>query len=319
LIGDAEAVLGHLVPVERELQDDAGRWYLTRLHPYRSNDDRIEGVVVTFIDITDRKDAERMRLELQTQEQAAAAGKIIREKEGELARVSRTLMVGELASSIAHDVNQPLAGVVTNAEAGLRWLNGEKPNIPEAVNSLELIVRDGNRASAVIQRVREFVKSGSNGAEAVDLREVIRDTISLVRFDLEKQKVAVTQDLSEKLPLVHGDRVQFEQVILNLLVNSVEAMSSVNNRPREIVVKAQNSSDGPLVSIQDSGIGVDAAQIDKIYDAFFTTKPTGVGIGLSISRSIIQAHGGRIWAANNDGHGLTVGFCLPANNASDSL
>jgi two-component system CheB/CheR fusion protein len=313
---DAESVLSRLVPIERELQDDAGKWYLTRINAYRSNDDRIEGIVVTFIDITDRKDAERMRLELASKEQAAASEKAIREKEAELARVSRTLMVGELATSIAHEVNQPLAGVVTNAEAGLRWLKGEMPNLPEATNSLQMIVRDGNRASAVIQRVREFVKNESNGAANVDLKEIIRDTISLVQFDLEKHRIALSLELSDTLPSVHVDRVQVEQVILNLIINAIEAMASVNGRSHKLTVSALSSSDGAQVSVSDSGTGVDPVQMDRIYDPFFTTKPAGVGIGLSISRSIIQAHGGRIWATNNDGQGLTVRFSLPASNST---
>lgn len=311
---DAEAVLDRLVPIERELQDDAGKWYLTRMHPYRSIDDRIEGVVVSFIDITDRKEAERMRLELQAKEQAVASERMMREKEGELARVSRTLMIGELATSIAHEVNQPLAGVITNAEAGLRWLDSQTPNVGEAKNSLALIVRDGHRASSVIRRVREFVKNESNGATALDIREAIRETIALVRFDLDQNQIAVSLDISEGLPLVKGDRVQLEQVILNLTINAVEAMASVNDRPCELTVSAEKSSNEEvLVSIRDSGIGIDLNKIDRIYDAFFTTKPAGVGMGLSISRSIIEAHGGRIWTKRNDGPGLTVQFILPTN------
>ena len=236
LRGDAEAVLKRLVSVERELQDDGGKWYLTRMHPYRSNDDRIDGVVVTFIDITDRKDAERMRLELQAREQLIASEKAMREKEVELARVSRTLMVGELATSIAHEVNQPLAGVVTNAEAGLRWLNGETSDVNEAKNSFQL--RDGNRASSVIRRVREFVKNESNGTAALDMREIIRETIALVRFDLDKNRIAASVDISEALPRVNGDRVQLEQVILNLMINALEAMASVNDWPRELRVSS---------------------------------------------------------------------------------
>jgi two-component system CheB/CheR fusion protein len=314
---DAEGVLGRLVPVERELQDDAGKWYLTRINPYRSNDDRIEGVVVTFIDITDRKDAERMRLEIRVREQTSASEKVIREKEAQLARVARTLMVGELATSIAHEVNQPLAGVITNAEAGLRWLESKTPDLHETKNSLALIIRDGNRASAVIRRVRDFVKNEGSPAAALDIGEIIRETIALVGFDLEKNRIAVSLDVADGLPLINGDRIQLEQVILNLVINAVEAMASVNDRSCELFVSAQKSSDGGvLVSIRDSGVGVVPAQIDKLYDAYYTTKPTGVGMGLSISRSIIQAHGGRICAISNDGPGLTVQFSLPVGDAN---
>jgi two-component system CheB/CheR fusion protein len=317
LTNDAQAVLTRLVPVERELQDDAGRWYLTRVHPYRSNDDRIEGIVVTFIDITDRKDAEEIRLEFQKREQSVVADKVMREKEAELARVSRTLMVGELASSIAHEVNQPLAGVVTNAEAALRWLDGGAPNIPEAQDSLTLIVRDGNRASSVIRRVREFVRNESNGSAILDIREIIRDTIALLQFDLEKNQIALHLDFSDRVPMIRGDRVQLEQVILNLIVNASEAMTSVKDRQRELRVSvAESAEERVVVSIRDSGVGIDPQQIDKVYDAFFTTKPSGIGMGLSISRSIVEAHGGQILVLPNAGPGVTVQFSLPADKSS---
>ena len=315
LRNDAEAVLDRLIPVERELQDDGGKSYLTRVHPYRTNDDRIDGIVVTFVDITDRKEAERMRLELSSREQTAASDKVLREKELELARVSRTLMIGEFATSIAHEVNQPLAGVVTNAEAALRWLDGLSPNVAEVKNSLTLIARDANRAGAVIRRVRDFVKNENNGTAELDIREVIRETISLVGFDLKKNRIGVSLDFSDELPLVRGDRVQLEQVILNLMINAVEAMALADGRPRELSVSARNSTaEGVVVSVRDSGVGIDH-DIDKIFDAFYTTKPTGIGMGLSISRSIVQAHGGRIWGTRNEGPGLTVQFSLPAHEA----
>ncbi|QOY90052.1 CheR family methyltransferase [Paludibaculum fermentans] len=311
---DAETVLGGLVPVERELQDDAGKWYLTRIRPYRDSDDRINGVVVTFVDITDRKDAERMRLEIQARQQATATEQAIRKKEAELARVSRTLMVGELATSIAHEVNQPLVGVITNAQAGLRWLEGAAPNIDEARQSLELIVRDGNRAGNVIQRVRAFVKKESSGAAALDLGQVVRETITLLEFDMEHKGISLVLDISEGLPLIHGDRTQLEQVILNLVINAVEAMAGVEDRPCELVVSVKSAgAAGVLVAVGDSGTGMDPNHIDRICDAFFTTKANGVGMGLSISRSIIEAHGGRIWATQNDGPGLTVQFSLPVD------
>jgi two-component system CheB/CheR fusion protein len=317
LIKDAQNVLSSLVPLERELRDDNGRWYLTRVHPYRSADDRIEGIVVTFIEVTDRKDAERIRLELQKREQSAISDKIMREKEAELARVSRTLMVGELATSIAHEVNQPLAGVVTNAEAALRWLDGGKSNIPEAKNSLTLIVRDGNRASAVIKRVREFVKNESNGSTVIDIREIIRETIAFMQFDLEKNRVVLHLDFADHLAMIRADRVQLEQVILNLIVNATEAMAPIKDRRRELRVSVSESGDQKVVvSIRDSGVGIDPQQINKVYDAFFTTKPSGIGMGLSISRSIVEAHGGQILVLPNAGPGVTVQFSLPADKST---
>lgn len=316
LLRDAKAVLGSLIPVDRELQHDAGGWYLTRLHPYRSGDDRIEGVVITFIDITDRKRAEQMHLELVASEQAVASEKALREKEAELARISRAMMVGELGTSIAHEVNQPLTGVVTNAEAGLRWLDGATPDIAEVKNSLNLIIRDGNRASAVIRRVREFVKNESTGSRAVDIGEIVRETFAMVQFDLEKRGIAVTLDIAKELPPLRGDRVQLEQVLLNLIVNAMDSMNSANARPLELRVSAENSDRSVVVGVRDSGIGIAPEQIDRIWDAFYTTKPMGVGMGLSISRSIVEAHGGKIWATLNDGPGLTVQFSLPVNRSS---
>lgn len=227
-------------------------------------------------------------------------------------------MIGELATSIAHEVNQPLAGVITNAEAGLRWLDTGAPNIEEVKNSLEMVVRDGNRASKVIQRVREFTKNESNGEKALDLREVIRETIALIQSELQRNKIAVSFDFPDTLPAVSGNPGQLEQVVLNLIVNAVEAMSATNGHARELSISARQSPDGVLVAIRDSGVGVDPANIDKIYDAFFTTKATGVGMGLSISRSIVQAHGGQIWATHNEGPGLTVQFNLPTASGNAS-
>lgn len=311
---DAQAVLSRLVPVEREVDDDAGRSYLTRIHPYRNNDDRIDGIVVTFIDITDRKESERLRLELQTRQQAIAGEKALREKESELARISRALTVGELATTIAHEVNQPLAALVTNAEAGLRWLGNEPPNLEEAKRSLTLIVRDGNRAGSIIKHIRQFVKNDSHRTPGLLVAEIVRDTIALVHFDLEREGVALRVEVPKGLPSISGNRVQLEQVILNLVTNAREAMAHVNDRPHELVISAAASdADGVVISICDSGIGADPLDIEKIYEAYFTTKPAGVGIGLSISRSIIEAHGGRIWATRNEGPGLTIHFSLPAD------
>ena len=226
-------------------------------------------------------------------------------------------MVGELATSIAHEVNQPLAGVVTNAEAALRWLDGGKSNIPEAKNSLTLIVRDGNRASSVIRRVREFVKNETSGATALDVREIIRETLAFLQFDLEKNQVALRLDLSDRVPAIRGDRVQLEQVILNLVINACEAMAPVKDRLRELRVSVSESDNqNVVVSIRDTGVGIDPQQIDKVYDAFFTTKPSGIGMGLSICRSILEAHGGQISVVPNAGPGVTVQFSLPADRSN---
>ena len=311
LRGDAEAVLMRLTPIERELQDDSGRWFITRVHPYRGSEDKIEGVVVTFIDITDRKEAERVRLELQAAQSKAAAENVLRQKEAELARTSRTLMVGEFATSIAHEINQPLAGVMTNAEAGLRWLNGETPNISEIRNSLDLIVRDSRRASEVIQRVRSFVKGAHPEIDTLDIKEVIEDTLLLLREQMQRNRIALHLDVAHDV-LVLGDRIQLQQVFLNLIINAFEAIASVPDGARELSLTAQKEAEGRvLVTVRDSGAGLDSESIGKMFEAFFTTKSTGTGMGLAISRSIIQAHEGRIWAEKNKGPGISVHFTLP--------
>jgi len=179
-------------------------------------------------------------------------------------------------------------------------------------SSLALIARDGNRASEVIRRIREFLKKDSQQIAPLDISAVVKEAVALVRDDLLKRKAALRLELSDGIPPVRGDRIQLQQVILNLIMNGSEAMASLKNGSRELVVIAQRSgSDKVLVAVRDSGAGMDPENADRIFDAFFTTKPTGMGMGLSISRSIIEAHGGRIWAEPNDGPGLTVQFTLP--------
>ena len=276
-------------------------------------------ILLAFEDITARKRVEQRRLEDQAEKLTLASERALREKDAELARIARTLTIGELATSIAHEINQPLAGVVTNAEAGLRWLVADPPDIHEARESLMLIVRDGNRASAVIRRIRAFLKKEDGVSASVDLKETIQETIGLAQPALLKAQVAVCLDISGEIPPVRGDRLLLQQVILNLVTNACEAMESVTSRPREMVVKVQAPIEGGvLVSVRDSGVGVDPQQIDKICSAFFTTKPAGIGMGLSISSSIVEAHGGRLWAMPNDGPGLTVQFSLPAENENRS-
>jgi len=267
---------------------------------------RVVGASKIARDITERKRIEQERREL-------AVAIALRETEAELARVTRALTVGELSTSIAHEVNQPLAAVVTNAEAGLRWLNGQTPNLREARESLALIVRDGNRASEVIRRIREFLKKDSVEAAQLDINDVVREAVFFARGDLLKSQVTLRCELCAELPPVRGDRVQLEQVILNLIINAREAMAPVADGQRELVMISQKfAGDGVLVAVRDSGAGVNPQDIERLFTAFFTTKSKGMGMGLSISRSIIEAHGGRIWAVLNDGPGLTVQFTLPA-------
>ena len=291
--------------------DGVERWIRMSAVPFHGPDGRVTSALTLLQDIEEERRAEERRAELLAKERALAAERALRETEAELARVVRALSVGELATSIAHEINQPLAGVITNAEAGLRWLNGGAPNIQEARDSLALIARDGNRASSVIRRIREFLRKESQHSASLDLREVIQEAVALAHADLAKRNILLRIDLPSDLPSVRGDRIQLQQVILNLVMNGAEAMAATTGT-KELLVTSERSADGQIVTaVRDSGIGINPQDLPRIFEAFFTTKPTGMGMGLSISRSIIEAHGGRIWAVCNDGPGLTVRFALP--------
>jgi two-component system, LuxR family, sensor kinase FixL len=285
----------------------ASHWAL-----HRDENGRPVSILETNIDITER-------LQLIAKERALESEKALREAEAELARVLRALSVNELASSIAHEVNQPLAGVVTNAEAGLRWLSAPVPDPEEAKASLALIVRDGNRASAVIRRIREFLKKGNPLPASIDPNEVIQEVIALTRSEVAKRRTELRTQLTAGLPPVSGDRVQLQQVILNLILNAVEAMADAPE-PRELTVISGYAAEGDvLIAVRDRGAGIGPQDMPRIFQAFFTTKPAGMGMGLSICRSIVQAHGGRIWAEANPGAGITVQFTLPAEKAAEAL
>lgn len=257
--------------------------------------------VGTTMDITARKQAEDA----------------LHEAREELTRVARAVTIGELTASIAHEVNQPLAAVVTNGNAGLRWLAGDAPNLDEARQALRRIIRDGNRASDVIAKIRLLVQKAGTAKEEFDLKEAIAETITLAQAEMRRRDVALSTTVSDDLPAVIGDRVQLQQVILNLIMNGIDAMSEVSNRPRELVIAvAQDLPDKIRVSVRDSGTGIEPQNLTRVFQAFYTTKPYGIGIGLSISRSIIEAHGGRLWAVQNEGPGATFQFTLPTHAAS---
>jgi PAS domain S-box-containing protein len=273
----------------------------------------------SIVDITGQKRLVAQRAELRAKERALVSERALRKTEAKLASVVQALSAAELAASIAHEVNQPLSGVVMNAEAGMRWLGGDPPNIQEARESLALIARDGSRASAVIRRIRDSLKKGTRIADSVDLNELVQETVILARANLEKQQVTVHSEFASGNPRVSGDRVQLQQVILNLLVNAAEAMASVAGA-RELRTDVSRNGKGAIaVAVRDSGTGVRPQDAPRLFEAFFTTKPDGMGMGLSISRSIIEAHRGRIWAEVNDGPGLTVRFELPAEGASEAV
>jgi len=230
----------------------------------------------------------------------------------ELARIMRTTTVGELAASIAHEVNQPLAAIVTNGNACLRWLSAKPPNLHEAKSALERIVRDANRAAEVIARIRTFLERGSRQRIDVDVNQVISEVIAMVQSEFRTKAVSLIRPPADLLPLARADRVQLEQVILNLMVDAIDSMRLVTDRARVLEIEAARHGEHMLrISVRDSGVGLDPEERDKIFQAFYTTKPDGLGMGLAISRSIVEAHGGRLWVTPNSGPGATFHLTLP--------
>jgi C4-dicarboxylate-specific signal transduction histidine kinase len=252
---------------------------------------------------------EELRIEITERKQAEEA---VRQAQAELAYVTRVMTLGELATSIAHEVNQPLAAVVTNGNACLRWLAGAAPNLDEAREAVRRIIRDGKRAGEVIARTRALVRKTGTEMERLDLNEAIREVVALTHAEVRRHGVALQTELAGDLPPVLGDRVQLQQVILNLAMNSLEALASVADRPRELLIGSRHDeSDQVLVAVQDCGIGIDRENTENIFNAFYTTKSHGMGMGLAIGRSIVENHGGRLWATANEGPGATFQFTLP--------
>jgi PAS domain S-box-containing protein len=242
----------------------------------------------------------------------------LHEAQANLAHVTRVTALGELAASIAHEVNQPLAAVVTNAAACLRWLDRDPANLNEARATLRSIINDGNRAGEVIQRVRALVNKTTD-RKALHINEVVNEVMSLVQHGLFSHQVALRLELAPALPPVLADRIQLQQVILNLVINGIEAMQPVTDRPRELVIRTrQDETDQVLVTVSDCGVGVAAEDVDRLFDAFFTTKSDGMGMGLSICRSIVDAHGGRLSASGNTGPGATFQFTLPLHQEDNT-
>jgi C4-dicarboxylate-specific signal transduction histidine kinase len=247
-------------------------------------------------DITERKQLERALLKTQT----------------ELAHLSRVMTLGELTSSIAHEVNQPLAAVVTNGHACLRWIAAEPPNLNKVRESVASIIQQAARAGEVITRIRALAKKATPQKTALRIDELIFEVIGLVGGELAKHHVFLETELEPGLPLVFGDRVQLQQVVLNLIANGIEAMSTVTGRPRDLSIATKTTEGGQiLISVRDCGSGLASELINHVFEAFFTTKQAGIGLGLSISRTIVETHGGRLWATANPAHGATFQFTLP--------
>jgi PAS domain S-box-containing protein len=276
-----------------------GRRYLAATYsPLRPTSERVEAVLAIGRDLTEH----------------VLASEALREAQAELAHVTRVTALGEMAASIAHEVNQPLTGVVTYGGACLRWLDREVPRIDQARSAVEQMIESARHASDVIARIRALSKKGALETAQLDINKTIDDVIALIRREIDVHGVALQLDLEASLPAIDGDRIQLQQVIMNLLMNSIQAVSSVTGRRRELRIRTrEHGSDQILVAVEDSGIGIEPEHIGRLFNAFFTTKPDGMGMGLSICRSIIEAHGGRLWATANVPHGATFQFTLPVN------
>jgi len=240
------------------------------------------------------------------------AAEALRQAQADLAHVSRVTTMGELTTSIAHEVNQPLAGIVTNAGACLRWLAGDTPNLQEAREAAQRIIRDGNRASEVVTRIRALATKADTEKQPLDLNDAVQEVLALTQAELRRNAVILRGELASDLPHVLGDRVQLQQVVLNLVMNGIEAMSAVRDRPRVLTIRTQRGEgDQVRVTVQDSGAGLDSKSEENIFKAFYTTKRGGMGMGLSISRTIVENHGGRLSTVPGNEPGATFQFTVP--------
>jgi C4-dicarboxylate-specific signal transduction histidine kinase len=257
----------------------------------------VEQFVCTMMDVTERKQAEKAR-------------EALRLAQADLARVSRVTTMGELSASLAHEVSQPITATVLDARTCLRWLMHDPPDIEEARAAAMRIVNEGKRAVDIMSRIRQLFGKGPSERELVDVNETIREMIVLLRGEAAQNNILVVTDLATDVPPVMADRVQLQQVLMNLILNGIEAMKDADGT-RELAIKSRRTeTDQVLVSVDDTGVGLPPEQMEQIFNAFFTTKPHGTGMGLRISRSIIESHGGRLWAADNSPRGASFYFTL---------
>jgi C4-dicarboxylate-specific signal transduction histidine kinase len=249
--------------------------------------------------------------------QLMQASEALREAQMKLAHVNRVTAMGQLTASIAHEIRQPLAVAAGSARAASRWLGTQPPNLDEAQAALGLIAEAANRANDFVDRIRNLIKKAPPQKDSLEISEAIREVIALTHGEVEKNRVLLQTQLAEDLPVIQADRVQLEQVILNLVINAVEAMSGSEGSRELLIRTGKDASGGVLVAVQDSGPGLSPESFDRLFEAFYTTKPSGMGMGLSICRSIVEAHGGRLWAAPHDGPGATFQFTLPIHGEDD--
>jgi PAS domain S-box-containing protein len=269
----------------------SSRWALQR-----GENGQPEAVLQINTDITERKRAAENLVSMQNQ----------------LAHMARVTTMGELAASIAHEINQPLAAVVTNGNASLRWMNLAEPNLDEARAAVTAIVQQGRRASDIIARIRALMTKSPPQMSQLEINGLVREVLKLIDHEVQRNKVVLRAELAGDVAVVVGDRVQLQQVVLNLVMNAVEATCAAAESPKEVLVTSRNEDSQVIVAVQDSGVGIDPENLSQLFNPFFTTKPHGMGMGLAISRSTIQSHGGRLWAASNPGRGATFQFTLPA-------
>lgn len=274
--------------------DGQYRWFLWRVSPFFDGDGKLTQWFGINIDIENRKRAEEE----------------LRQAQNELAHMTRMTTMGELAVSIAHEVNQPLMAVVTNAGTCLRWLNAAEPNIDMARQAVERIVRDGHRAGDIITSLRNLARKTAPRLDRLSLDQVIRVVLDILQGEIRRHEIVAKAQLGEAIA-IQGDSTQLQQVVLNLIMNAVEAMAGADAGARRLTVRAQACGDEAVVSVTDTGPGLGADDPERLFEAFFSTKAEGIGMGLPICRSIIEAHGGRIWAANNGTRGSVFSFSLP--------
>ncbi|MFY9793899.1 MAG: ATP-binding protein [Candidatus Sulfotelmatobacter sp.] len=274
-------------------------------HPVFNPSGSLVEYVGTVMDVTERKRAEKERERL-LQVQA------------DLAHLSRVATMGELTASLAHEIKQPISAAATNAKTCLRWLGRDEPDLPEAREAVSRIVKDVRRATDIIGRISALVKKATSQRELVDVNELIREMIVLLRSEANRYSISIGTELAEDLPKVMADRVQLQQVFMNLMLNGIDAMKDMSGGS-ELTIKSEAGDGQLLISVTDTGVGLPVEQVEQIFKAFFTTKPNGTGMGLRISQSIIESHDGRLWAANNSPRGASFHFTLPSAGAAQQV